>query len=188
MNDWTDREIFKAVRQGDKSALSILFNRFYHQLKHYGISISQDYVLSEECIQEMFIYIFESHARLSDVQGVKSYLFTGLRRRLITALKQRRALHQKDSEAMGWLDIQFAPQDIQFSKEDRRMSNQALITALNNLPQRQREAIYLKYYNNLSTKDISDVMGVANQTILNMLYQGLQRIRKDDSLSRLSLN
>ena len=185
MDDWTDRQIFNAVKQGNSDALSVMFKKFYLPLKHYGIYVSHDLVLSEECIQELFIYLFESHTRLGDIHSVKAYLFIGLRRRLITKLKQRRTRLQNDSDGVCRVDIQFSQEDIQYQEEENQMSQLALTSALNNLPYRQREAIYLKYYNNLSTKEIADVMGVANQTILNTLYQGLKRIRKDDSLNQL---
>ena len=57
MKQWEDKELFSAIRNGDKEALSELFLRYYDYLKHYGLQIAHESTLVEECIQEMFIYI-----------------------------------------------------------------------------------------------------------------------------------
>ena len=91
MNKYTDNQLFSAIKSGNKIALSELFNKFFNDLKHYGAYVSSDHVIVEECIQELFIYIFEAHDRLGDVKNVKSYLFTALRRRLIESIRRRRS-------------------------------------------------------------------------------------------------
>lgn len=185
MNKLTDIQLFNTLKSGNKIALGELFNRYYDDLKHYGMYIANDPTIAEDCIQELFIYIFEARSRLADVKNVKSYLFTALRRRLIENVDKRKAQELRNQKIVQHVDIKFTPQDLIESREHTKLTNLALIKALNNLSDRKREAIYLRYFNSLTTNEISLVMGISNQTVLNMLYQGLKQIRKDEYLRGL---
>ena len=182
MDVLSDAELFDMVRMGDKKALSTLFVRYYDQLYHFGCRITQREILVEESIQELFIYIFESHTRLSKVQNVKAYLFRSFQRRLLLQLNKERKFSNAE-------DIDSHQQEFFFLAEDfllkESQQSQSLAAILNELPWQQREAIYLRYYNNLSTKEIAEVMGLANQTVLNTLYIALKKVRKKLGLREL---
>jgi RNA polymerase sigma-70 factor (ECF subfamily) len=95
MGENTDTSLFVAVKKGDKDALSILFLRHYDHLFHYGIRINSNKELVEECIQELFLYIFESHDRLGVIKNEKAYLFSSLRRRVLEKIKKARRENTK---------------------------------------------------------------------------------------------
>ena len=185
MDKWNDTELFASIRDGDKKALSVLFLRYYDFLKHYGLRISPSPALVEECIQELFIYIFEAYGRLGDVKQVKAYLFSSFRRRMIEKLAMERKQKEVNRELPTLTNIQFSAEDLRVQEKSQEYIQQALVQALNELPWRQKEAIYLRYYNGLRTKEIAEIMGVANQTILNTLYQALKKIRKNKQLKKL---
>jgi RNA polymerase sigma factor (sigma-70 family) len=182
MHNQSDAELIEMLRKGDKEALATLFSRYYDTLLHYGCRITTRESLVEECIQELFVYIYESHARLGEIQHVKAYLYRSLQRRIIKTLDQERkrtSLREEDFHAIQYL---FVEEDYLLEKQQLR---QALTAALNDLPWQQREAIYLRYYNNLSTREIAEIMDIANQTVLNTLYLALKKIRSSFSLPEL---
>lgn len=185
MEDWNDIDLFVSIRDGDKKALSVLFLRHYDYLKHYGLRITPSPELVEECIQELFIYIFEAYGRLGDVKQVKAYLFRSLRRRIIEKLTRERNRKESGRELPDLTDIQFSGEDLRLEDESQQHIQHALAGALKELPWRQKEAIYLRYYNGLRTREIAEIMGVANQTILNTLYQALKNLRKNKQLKKL---
>ena len=185
MNHWEDSRLFTAVCSGDRDAMSVLFLRYYDYLLHYGSRIGPYETIVEECIQDLFLHLFESGRRFGEVRNVKAYLFKALRRRVVEKVraidkqKERERLHSARS------DVQFSVTDLEAEQEAKSEMHEALVQALNQLSWRQREAVYLRYYNRLSTKEIAEVMGVANQTVLNTLHQALKKIRKQNHLIRL---
>lgn len=185
MEKWKDTELFLAIKNGDKQALSVLFLRHYDFLKHYGLRISPSPEIVEECIQELFLYIFEAYGRLGEIKQVKVYLFRSLRRRIIEKLSKERRYKGTIRELPVLTSIQFSAEDIHFQEEGQKHIQLALSQALNELPWRQREAVYLRYYNGLRTKEIAEIMEVKNQTVLNTLYQALKKIRKHKQLKKL---
>lgn len=188
MEQRNDSHLFDLLKEGDKNALSKLYLKYYDFLLHYGVRIVPDEFLVEECIQEMFIYILEASGRLGNVNNVKAYLFSALRRRILEKIKAQRKIQSFETEIYNRTNIQFSHDeivDLEFRLEN---NNQRLFVALNNLPWRQREAIYLRYYNGLSTNEIAEIMGAANQTILNTLYQALKKMRGNIVLKNIGRN
>jgi RNA polymerase sigma factor (sigma-70 family) len=185
---YEDETLFMKMKEGNKKALSILFRRHYDYLLHYGLQITPNHIIVEESIQELFLYIYENHQALSPAKNVKSYLFTSLRRRIFKTIKKESKAFQLKETAALYTDIQFKVDDFQDQLIDDLDSKKYLVEVLNSLPWRQREAIYLKYYNGLSTKEIAEVMGVSNQTVLNTLYQTLKKIRNNKKLQKVLLS
>ena len=173
MKNWPDIELFSALREGDREALSTLFLRYYDQLVHYGVRINGQQSLVEDCIQELFTYLYEASDRLGQVKEVKIYLYKSLRRRLLAKVDKERKSKRIESSQYR-TQITFKKEDFMQDETDDRF----LLQALNALPWRQREAVYLRYYNRLSTKEIAGIMTVADQTVLNTLYQALKNLRK----------
>ena len=54
---------------------------------------------------------------------------------------------------------------------------QKLQQIMSQLPKRQREALYLRYYENLTYEEIADVMGLRRQAVANYLQYGIQKLR-----------
>ena len=175
MENWSDSLLFSAIREGNENALSILFIRYNTYLVHYGLRVLPERTTVEDCIQDLFVYLFESGKRIGEVRNVKAYLFKSLRRR-ITKVIQRESKRKQQEQAV---DIRFAKEDMALQAEQGQLVV-TLVDALNNLPWRQREAVYLRYYNGLSTKEIAEIMGIANQTVLNTLHQAIKKLRKHD--------
>ena len=185
MKEICDVDLFAATKKGNKNALSALYLNHYDFLIHYGIRIVPDKIIVEECIQELFIYIYEAKERLGTVNNVKAYLFSALRRRILKKIKAEREIHGFEEEIYIRTNIQFSSNEILFLEDSQRNRRQALLQTLNNLPWRQREAVYLRYYNRLNTNEIAEIMGAANQTILNTLHQALKKMRGSIDLQKL---
>lgn len=185
MNEWTDIQLFDALRSGHKGALSILYLRHYNYLLHYGLQIGADQILVEESIQELFTHLFESYDHFGEVTYVRAYLFKALRRRVVAVIGYERGRKDSENKWRDQVDMRFSLNDFDNLQVEQDRLHSVLIDALNNLPWRQREAVYLRYYNGLSTKEIAEVMGAANQTVLNTLFQALKKLRKYDQLKNV---
>lgn len=183
MEHLNDRQLFEVLEQGNKEALSELFLRHYDHLLHYGIRVMGDRSQVEEAIQDLFVHLLESSDRYGEVIYVKAYLFKSLRNRLLRHLRHTERRKIRES---GWrdnsIDITFHQGDLKNGESEQFEIRKLLLESLNALPWRQRESVYLRYYNGLSTREIAEIMGVANQTVLNTLYQALKKMRKFERL------
>ena len=183
MKSPSDQELFAAVRANDEEALGILFLRYHDQLLRYGMKLTSDSMLVEDSIQELFIQLLQNSDRYFNIKNFKAYLFTAFRRDLQKKLQKLTKNRVNQYQQSLPVEIEFTEGDLAgYSEKDNL--RQILVEILNSLPWRQREALFLRYYNGLSTKEIAEVMGINDQTVLNTLYKGLKKVKDAASVIR----
>ncbi|UZR99069.1 RNA polymerase sigma factor [Chondrinema litorale] len=175
--DFDFTTLWKRLKAGDRNAFNTTIGFFYKLLFSYGFKISGNAQLTEDCIQDLFIYIWENKNKLGDVKDVKAYLLKSLRRRILEALsrwdnrKQQFAIFQQE------FDIVFSHEDLLIQDQFNKEKVEKLTSALNNLPPRQREALYLKFYGEASYQEIGEIMGINNQSVGNLLQRAIKLLK-----------
>jgi RNA polymerase sigma factor (sigma-70 family) len=110
---------------------------------------------------------------------VKAYLLASLRRNLFRKIKQ-----QKKWE--GLLPENEFP--LEYDSSDAQTINQQKLQAhLQQLSKRQREALYLLYYDNLDYEEVSFVMGLETKSVYNMAHQAIHKLKSIIQHPRLLL-
>ncbi len=179
LNTDTDKEIWNSFRRGDPEALAKIFKMNYASLYNFAFTICHNEELVKDSIQELFTYLWEKRAKLAEVSSLRLYLFTSLRRLLIKELKKSKAKDEKNKILMNELPKDaFSAQDMLISDESNEQIKFQLKNALAEVPERMREALYLKTYNNFSYKEISKIMNISSQVARNYVSEALHRLRK----------
>lgn len=176
------RRLWKRFKKGSQDAFSIVYRHFYPSLYFFALKATGHPEEARECVQELFVVLWNSRERLGDVSDVKPYLFTSLRRTIYR--------HQsRSTDAVGLTDsclsLTFSPEDFLIQQEDNAYRQDTLAAVLNRLPARQREAVYLKYYEDLSYQQIAKVLQINYQSAVNLVYQAFQNLRQQPTLQRL---
>ena len=148
----------------EKTVFETVFLQYHSVLLAYGLSLLRNHSLIEDSIQELFIYIYEKDIDLENIHNIKAYLFTSLRRRVLS---------KKQSLSVPISDIKDKHEFIEDPKDD----SDKIQVLLSTLPTRQREAVYLKFFNKLSTKEISEVMGIKPQVVANTIFKALKKLK-----------
>ena len=166
-------------KQGDQASFTYLHRQYYHELYFYALKIAQDEHLAKNAIQELFLYLWKNREQVSEVSSVKYYLLRSLKRHLLR-LKKKEAQQQHFSSAYQETDaFTFSPEDIIIRQESEEMNQANLLRALNGLPARQREVVYLKYVNGLSNPEIAELTSLNYQSVANCLGRALDNLRKE---------
>lgn len=181
-----DSIIWTKFKKGDYAIFSHIYQQYVQLLYGYGKQVTSDTDLIEDSIQDLFIYLWEKREHLGDTQHIKYYLYKSLRRLLVAKLNA----HQKQlSSQYEHLYIQ---EDKTASFEQFLIENeiddetcQNLKQAVQNLTKRQREAIYLRFYENLSFKEVSEVMALNLKSTYNLISKALEMLRKNLSVPLL---
>ncbi|MCB0687327.1 MAG: sigma-70 family RNA polymerase sigma factor [Saprospiraceae bacterium] len=175
--------IWKKFLVGDRQACREIFYKCYLDLYNYGMRLGFSKEIVEDQIQELFLYLYEHCEDLnSEVNNVLSYLMISLRRRLINM----KHFDYTELSADDTLDhFELGIEDIIVHGEDSKSLETVFAKTLDQLPARQREVIYLKYYYNFSIPEIVEVTGISYQVVANMLYRAIKKLRKEEQLRRL---
>ena len=71
----------------------------------------------------------------------------------------------------------FSAEELSINQEIQFLCTTTLSELINQLSPRQKEVIYLKYYSNMSSSDIAEVMDMNYQSVLNILQKALSKLR-----------
>lgn len=181
-----DKALWQDLKAGDKRSFNQLFRKYYSELYFYGIKIFPDSDFVKECIQEVFIRVWETSARLADVENVKSYLIVSVRRMILVQKGKDKGKHNIEiGQAENYLfffDVNEFEKHEEISDEIRHV----LLAAINSLSKKQRELIMLFFYHELSYSEIAQVLEISIQATRNLMYRTLIHLR--ESIGEKSLN
>jgi RNA polymerase sigma factor (sigma-70 family) len=169
-------QLWQGLQQGDEHAVAALMRAYYADLYRYGLRIVGQGDLVKDGIQDIFAYLWQHRTTLASVTNVKAYLLKSLRRHLLR-LVQRQA-KQATTAPPEETDIVFSPEDFIIAAELDQARRTRLATAVNQLTKRQREAIFLRFYADLTTPEIAETMGLAPQSLYNLLSEALRALKR----------
>lgn len=128
----------------------------------------------EDCIQDLFVELWQNRKE-APVHSIKAYLFKSLKYKIFKALRQAGATAGPDlSEA---LHFELSHDTVLVKDEERRERLGLLNKAMHQLTNRQKEIIYLQYYQQLSYEEVSEVMEINYQAARNLLYQAMKSLK-----------
>ena len=172
------KQVWDKMKSGDEKSLSEIFTFFYSDLYKYGIKIFDLPDLIKDSIQDVFMRIWEKRDTIGDVQNPKAYLISSVRRKLFENKESRSSeISVELLKNEGKQLFSFAAVEFMEIEEISLQIRDSLVQAINNLPQRQRELVFLRFYYNLKYLEIAKIMEVNEQTVRNMMQRALSNLR-----------
>jgi RNA polymerase sigma factor (sigma-70 family) len=175
-----DKDLWRRFKAGDQQVFSYLYRQYIQALYNYGMKVTDDTVLVEDSIQELFIYLWKTRENLSDTDSIKFYLFKSLRRRLISS--QEQILRQTKKNVVVTKDrevSEFSHEQMLVSRQAETEQQEKLTHSLNALTKRQREAILLKFYDNLSFQEVAEVMSLNIKSTYNLVSKAIEALKEN---------
>ncbi|SFZ92814.1 RNA polymerase sigma factor, sigma-70 family [Flaviramulus basaltis] len=189
MKNLHDYNLWASLKSGDSKAFSTLYKVYYPLLHNYGLKISNyNTQLTEDCLQDFFLYIYQHRENLANLDSIKPYLYVSFRRSLFRELKMASKKVDYDDKVNHFIDINFSAEDVMIQQEIDAFKQTSIVSLLNELPKRQKEVIYLKYYSDLTTDEIAQVLEINYQSTLNLIHKGIKKLRQNALLNELLKN
>jgi RNA polymerase sigma factor (sigma-70 family) len=133
----------------------------------YGKTISINEQLIEDTIQELFLKLWQRQENLLIRSSLENYLLVSFRNNLIRKLKTL-STHNLEIDL-----VDISESNINIEQEKK------LETYLNQLPTRQREVIFLRYYKNKSYQEIAEMLDISYQVARNFSYRAIKFLKKN---------
>jgi RNA polymerase sigma-70 factor (ECF subfamily) len=174
----TDEDLlWKRMKAGDQESFSKIFRSYYPKLYAYGIKLIPFPNLVRDQIQDLFINIWQTREGLGDVYNLKAYLFVSLRRKILISKKVKlRTNPIDDVSEEDKQTLVFEPNEFIDKEFVSAGVKEQLIKNLNSLPANQREIIFLRFYHQLTYREIADVIHIREQSIKNNMPKILQKL------------
>jgi RNA polymerase sigma factor (sigma-70 family) len=153
--------------------IEILIQRHSKGLIRYASNILKDKEAAKEIVQEGFLKLLQHKDEVPE-EHVQAWLFRECRNRSIDSWRKLRRidrLDDKTEEALGF-STSNPLQDLETHRELREMN-----VAIAKLSARHREALFLKYKDGLSYKQIAEVMGLTSTNVGFILHEAMTELR-----------
>ena len=147
-----------------------LYTLHYNQLVRLAVMLVHDVQTAEEVVQDAFEAMHLAWRRLRDREKALSYLRQAIVNRSRSVLRHRTVVDK---------NLQKAPPDMPSAEHGALvlLERSAVVAALRGLPDRQREAIVLRYYADLSEAEIATAMGISRGAVKSHTARGMTALR-----------
>src|SRR6201994_2865532 len=172
--------------EGDEKAFYLIHRALFTGLYNYAQKLLQDPGLAGDAVQELFVKVWVRRSTIGPLRKVKPYFFTALRRQILNQVRNIKLRELKIS-SLPRPDIDFSPEEIVVKNEEYHSLQNKIAALLNELPKRQKEVIYLHYFEGMDYTQIASVMGIHYQSVLNLTQKALQKLRSANLMSVLLL-
>ena len=185
MPEPTESIYWQSFKAGNADAFEYLYRNYSSGLYNYGSKFSPDKDLIKECIQDLFVGIWTRRAALGNPEHLKNYLYKSFRHLIF-----KKALQLQNFETYDEANDNYAFQ-VSLNVEDAIIDGEHSINvstqlnlAMAKLTARQREAVFLRFYEHLSYEEIAEVMDISVKASYKIMARALgflkENLSKDD--------
>lgn len=170
----SDADDVRLTLDGDREAFGRLYDRHARVVRSVVAAVSSDFGAVDDLAQETFLRGYRRLATLKDVDGFGRWI-QGIAR--LVARERRREL-SRDRHRFEAEDYQFAPDDKAHDVIERDEEQRRVISAIAELPERERMAVHAYYFHEQSANEAAAVMGMSRSGFYVALERGMDRLRK----------
>ena len=156
------------------------FVQMYHEhmdaLFHYGSKFKIRQALLEDCIQDLFADLWEKKDELEKVKSLRFYLLGALRRKILRKIYADREQLMHTEELPLQFEIDLVDEDADHQLSETKV--QHIRRAFEQLTDKQKEVLYLRFYNKLSFQEIAEVMAVQTRAVYKLSRRSLASLRE----------
>jgi RNA polymerase sigma-70 factor (sigma-E family) len=151
-------------------AVTELYSLHYRALVRLSALLVRDTQTAEEVVQDAFVAMQGGWQRLRDAENALAYLRQAVVNRSRSVLRHRTVVDK---------NMQKAPPDMPSAEHGAlaQLERSAVVDALRKLPERQREAIVLRYYADFSEAEIAAAMKISRGAVKSHTARGMAALR-----------
>lgn len=174
-----DNVLFSQLLKGNEKAFARVYNTYFPVLFQYCIRFTPDRSLIKDVLQDFFLGLLGRKEGRREIHDLKRYLMVAARRELLRRLAKESRL---PVEAMAGEDYAFhlelSPENALIDRQSGEYQSKHLQDTINTLTPRQKEAIYLYFYNDSSYEEIAEIMGLKEvKYARTLVYRALSELR-----------
>lgn len=182
-NKLGDQLLWTKFKNDDRQAFAFLYYRYFTVLQQTACGICNDKELVKDCIHDLFMTIWKNRKTLNEPRSVKAYLLRSVQRKVFRQLKRSRYAFVEFTEKNIENDIVHSVEKKMIADQLYQQRKHYVVRALETLTKRQKEAVYLRFYADLSYPEIAGKMDISVDAIYNLVSKAMNNMQ-----GRLSRN
>jgi len=171
------------AREGHRGAFAELVELYKNKIFHLACRMLGNVQEAEDVVQETFLRMYEHLSSYDSSRKFSTWLYRIATNLCIDRLRRRRQVYSLDAEfaegeGMDGHSVLRAgdpgPEETLMLTERQRI----IIEAVASLPDKYKAAVALKYYQDLSLQEISDILQVPVSTVKTRIHSGREYLRR----------
>ena len=169
-----DEELISRLQLGDESAFRIVFDLYSSKLYSFSFRLLKDKEQSQEVVQEVFLNLWLSRAKLDSQYPLAPYLYTITRRLTLNAL--RNIANSQSAMHTLWLNTRKVSNETEevVLRDDLQRFTEGVLTRL---PKQQQQVFRMSRQRDLSYDEIAEELHISRNTVKNHLVAALKTLK-----------
>ncbi len=176
MEELTDEVLLQLLHVGNENALGALYDRYGKSAYSLAFRMLGDVQAAEDAVQEAFINIWRRAGSFSTARGTaRTWIMAVVHHRSIDIGRKRRGIAPRELP----LELERLPEDTSdtWAEVANTMDGEMLRRCLKMIPDDQREAIELAYFEGYTQREISEAKGIPLGTVKGRIRIGMAKLR-----------
>ncbi|MES2986097.1 MAG: RNA polymerase sigma factor [Patescibacteria group bacterium] len=175
----SDEELAVRIQKGDSECFGVLMDRYTEKLTRYGKRFLSSLDNIEDIVQDVFIKTFENIQDFDTSLKFSSWIYRIAHNAFVNGLKKQ----QKSALLMPYFDLDIFMShhvytDPKIEEREYKELTQMIEKGLDKLKPKYKEVIILHFIENMSYKDISDILRIPIGTVGIRVMRGKQQLRE----------
>jgi RNA polymerase sigma factor (sigma-70 family) len=155
-------DLWAAFQTGEERAFHHLYATYYNDLFNYCYGILKNRTAAEDCLQDFFVHLWKKRQKIAPKTTIKVLLIGMLRNFTLDFIRKDKCRNKHNSQFSleNETPTHSIEQDI-IQSEIMAYKQQVVANLINTLSTQQREALFLRYYENMDISEIADTMGLS---------------------------
>lgn len=170
----SDQELLLLLRAGDWNAYEQIYHRYKFILHNHAWNKTRNREESQDIVQEIFTILWAKREKLDVNTNLAGYLYTSLRNYILNQIVHKSVQDKYIASIQSFVDQDAEKADHRVRESELKAQIEKEIDAL---PARMKEVFQLSRKENLSHKQIAELLGITEQTVKKQMTNTLKILR-----------
>ncbi|WP_242205558.1 RNA polymerase sigma factor [Aestuariivivens insulae] len=181
-----EEDMWNKFVSGDKTAFASIYNLYVDSLFSYGMRVFSNKDFVKDCIQDVFLDIYEHRKQLSIPKNINHYLFVALKRTMFRKLKKERKKEDfSESDSFKFI-TEHNIESKTIDKEVKDYQNKLISHIVKELTSKQQEILYLRFSKGFDYMEISEIINIDHNSVRKQVYRAIKKLRQNNAFKSIS--
>lgn len=177
LNQTEDGKLWQSFKEGNSDAFSQIYKLHAAALYAYGKRILADDDAVRDVMHTLFVKLWNNRKTTGSTNNIRFFLLRALKNSIITFKTKADKTEALSPEAEENFVFNVTPESLYIQREETVIKAHQLMSAINTLSGRQKEIIYLKYFEELDYTEIAEIMNITVKGAYKLSARALDSLK-----------
>ncbi|WP_442590850.1 RNA polymerase sigma factor [Pedobacter sp. AW31-3R] len=162
---------------GNREAFTAIYSAYVGTLYEYGMRMLKDEDQVGDCIHDLFTKLWANHKTIGKTDNIRFYLLGALRNTMMSYKAREDRLPKEEFHHPDDFVLDFNAESARVKKEENQAQSHLISAALEQLTGRQKEIIYLKYFEEMNYEEIAEMMNITVKGAYKLSARALDALK-----------